>query len=800
MNFLIFILLFIFCFSNCLKPRKSIFDFNSPSLSGFGFIFANLRSNNQATNPTQPQNPSQPQNPNSDPNNSCSTGCSMNISGLTTGTISLNVGGQNFTINPSNSSITISTTDSQVNLEVNTHPDGFLCSLSPTTASISRTSTPTIQISCSVFAVNPVYQNNGRNWNDYVTNDGTDWISATDSSCNSSIDGGYNRCIHGGQYRQVVLTGINSCAGLFLSESLSAFNWRCVVVNGNARFYSYSLKEDKGVTDLVNFTTPAWLQNQITITKNGQAFAKTNPASWWTNPVVAGPVGGGTFSTLGQIVLLNLSSYSGTFTMSADKLSLVGPKNSFVNFTANCHNTSLNFNWVEGNFNFGNATFCLTGAPKYSVYRNIKIRTVSSGSEISSFTGIGTSNNYFSNWTTSGANKDFAALNFSCNNCKNNLARKIYDSNSSITTGFDISVSGGSKVRDFIILDSVASGALPAKLSVSGTGSELTNFFLSNFTIGNSFLKVDALSSGITNYTTFNSIISANAGAGNNYSSTGSNMTFRDTIFAHGSTSFNIVAGSLNNFFTGNLKVGPIAFPCTINASFGLATSTCANQGTSNASLTTGTSVSNSFVGPVTVDDSVNSSDSNGSLVLNSINDWTNFENPFRAWGKDGSGFSGFGNGSIHSGACTTGTCTIWDWSLRSTDTVARAVLPVPTGSDVGYHYWSPTTAPTCANIKGAVFGSICNRPNANPVNAATCTAAGGAMNNFCYTVYLRNALEIMEDGIGNENGICESNEDCIYTPNIGAYQGHGALTQFQTITSGTLNQINLYRYAVNGR
>ncbi len=54
-------------------------------------------------------------------------------------------------------------------------------------------------------------------------------------------------------------------------------------------------------------------------------------------------------------------------------------------------------------------------------------------------------------------------------------------------------------------------------------------------------------------------------------------------------------------------------------------------------------------------------------------------------------------------------------------------------------------------------------------------------------------------DGVGNDNGLCESSEACIYTPNIGAYQGHGRLQFMQTISGGNFSNIDLWRYGVNG-
>jgi hypothetical protein len=67
-------------------------------------------------------------------------------------------------------------------------------------------------------------------------------------------------------------------------------------------------------------------------------------------------------------------------------------------------------------------------------------------------------------------------------------------------------------------------------------------------------------------------------------------------------------------------------------------------------------------------------------------------------------------------------------------------------------------------------------------------------------TAFLRHAIEIAADGIGNDNLLCESNETCLYTPNIGSYQGHGTLISAGAFTNGTLTGITLMRYGSNGR
>jgi hypothetical protein len=73
------------------------------------------------------------------------------------------------------------------------------------------------------------------------------------------------------------------------------------------------------------------------------------------------------------------------------------------------------------------------------------------------------------------------------------------------------------------------------------------------------------------------------------------------------------------------------------------------------------------------------------------------------------------------------------------------------------------------------------------------------AVTTVCESTFLRHAAEIIGDGIGNDNGRCESNETCLYTPNMGSYQGHGALINAGAFTPGTLTSITLMKYQTNG-
>jgi parallel beta-helix repeat protein len=231
--------------------------------------------------------------------------------------------------------------------------------------------------------------------------------------------------------------------------------------------------------------------------------------------------------------------------------------------------------------------------------------------------------------------------------------------------------------------------------------------------------------------------------------------------------------GGTGNVFSGPLKVGNNAtgdcYVAAESGSEGLMDDAggvdlthdglCLEADASDfGTATTGVSLASSFVGKVTADDTVNPDDTNGTASYPAdptVFDWGNFDNIYRAWGLDGSAFAN----TDHMGQWTTGTGRIWDWSLKSTDTVIRNAFVAPTGDDTFTHTWSDTST----------------------------------------TTFLRNAVEISDDGVGNDNLLCESNEECLYMPNMASYQGHGALISAGAFTDGTITGVTLWKYTTNG-
>jgi hypothetical protein len=153
-----------------------------------------------------------------------------------------------------------------------------------------------------------------------------------------------------------------------------------------------------------------------------------------------------------------------------------------------------------------------------------------------------------------------------------------------------------------------------------------------------------------------------------------------------------------------------------------------------------------------------------GTATYTDILDWFNFENIMRFWGKDGSAYPASNN----RGNCTTGTCRIWDFSISSSDTIIL-------------------------NKSGDG-----NATNDAFVNLMDCPSQVSG-NETVGVLFLRNAYEIVDDGIGDNDGLCESSEACVYMPNVGAYQGHGTLNTC-VFQDGTIFDVTMYGHSSNGR
>lgn len=211
--------------------------------------------------------------------------------------------------------------------------------------------------------------------------------------------------------------------------------------------------------------------------------------------------------------------------------------------------------------------------------------------------------------------------------------------------------------------------------------------------------------------------------------------------------------------------------------------------------------VSGSFVGKITGDDPGSAVDSNGTASFADMlqgSDWWGRENFARAWQKD---WAVSTPTTANSGACAnSGICRLVDWSLRMAD----SVLLNKTGFGAGASSSNPTPGPgLCpSEIAGSeviIFDGGCSKEI--QVTSGSCVSAGGMWHPP--QVFLKNAIELPTVSDGDKDGLCESNETCIYTPNFGAYQGHGELrscTFNGALSSNTVGGVTMHFYSTNGR
>jgi hypothetical protein len=64
---------------------------------------------------------------------------------------------------------------------------------------------------------------------------------------------------------------------------------------------------------------------------------------------------------------------------------------------------------------------------------------------------------------------------------------------------------------------------------------------------------------------------------------------------------------------------------------------------------------------------------------------------------------------------------------------------------------------------------------------------------------HFHNAQEIMNDSVGNDNGLCEAGEDCEFAPFIGEHQGKGDYVDSCTINGVAANPTRIFKRAEYG-
>jgi hypothetical protein len=644
-----------------------------------------------------------------------------------------------------------------------------------------------------------VYPTNGAKWMDYVqySNTSLDRYHQSDTACTGAETGGPANCIHGGEKLKVVVNGCATCTNLKMTDSLGAFNWTCQVDGGTTTFYSQGLKDGKGLRDLVNATS--WKTNGVTLLEGGTNVATSNAATWWTNNVVAATIAtaGQSLATSGNIYTVASSSTGSGFNVGAHKVALVmlsGVRYTVTTATAankGCNTgtgaavansgtrcafgvPSFNFGWLEGDFDLQGAYYgIILGTVKYMVLRNLKVSSGPSGQPNILISAGGSNRLYDVVSENNVGGTTQSAFGIKLTGTAQNFLHKISIGNMG-QTGLQIE-SGAS--------DNIVTELLATNNQLEGigfwTGNKNTIAFA---TIAQNAANGIWLGQGspAASSNTFNSILAVNNGTNGLFLDTGgaSSNVAQFAAANNGTSGVQIGSGITGSVFSGNLVFGTNGAGGTTNcivnnATAGMAQGNPSNCSGTSANLVTGISAATSFLGKA-ASDTANTSDTSGTATYALGMDWSNFDNFFRTWGVDGGTFPD----ATNRGRCTTsGTCRIWDWRLESTVSVVRNTSN--NGSSANGAFSAGSACPA------AVDGS--------KVLTDQLTTA---------STFLLNAIEVVGDSSGDDDGLCESNEACLYAPNFGAYQGEGDYLNNGTctFTNGTVTGVTMHAYPTNGQ
>jgi len=640
------------------------------------------------------------------------------------------------------------------------------------------------------------------NWNDYVLNDSNpadhmNRFFSSGTKCDAQTAGltTLDTCFHAGEYRKSVIPGIGSCDGVGVVDDNNQFAWQCIEINAGVEVYSTSLADQNGLSDLIDFDKKAWKDKSLTVVRNGVVYAESEPAKWWSNPIAIVPesdvpveLAGGTNIYLAIPAEANADIYtqffeinqSGVVLVIHPSVTLTAPVQGSPNAVVEIANkAAVSFVWFEGAIDARQSQFGLRmDESNHCRVERAEIFNTDSASGTGIYSAMGRANFFRNIRVHDNAN----GLTMNALHSSDNRIHKLYSSNNS-STGLEISASN---VVNEVVLTNNGLGLS----SVDNSGNYVTTILAANNGMGLRYIytggNVIQNGSFVSNATSgvvargsqdqFINTLAVHNNRGVEIPLNGGNSLFHGLflndnlemgLYINGGSTGNVFSGLLNVGFNGvdqnNCHVGGIdGADASEGEIYGLAIGTsCQPDDPAIATAVIGEqTMAGGFVGVID-DDDVNDSDDAGPPAFDRVIDWTYFDYFFRAYGRLGVAIPDVNV----VGRCDQGQCIVWDWQLHT-------AAPAFEVNDV-----------TDANVAYEVDRNRTNSYFIQPF-----------------------AVEILDDGIGNENGLCDREyESCIFSPNAGAYQGHGKLVKLGTHRISDSNSvprlynIELYRYESNG-
>jgi hypothetical protein len=593
--------------------------------------------------------------------------------------------------------------------------------------------------------VEPVYPG-APNWMDHIRRSKPDLPSygQPEALCDPVADSQIGACVHAGELR-MVRTTLTSCTGLSVKDALDALQWRCDDTDGAAVIYSTGLREEASLGHLLQ--AGGFKPNHVVVQQGaGGPVLKSASAVWWKNPVKPLPPSDSAdpvkLQGAGTIYTVSADTSANGYEIADDKVAVVvlpgvtltlrdGADNCAVISGQYYHRCLLaasarRFVWIEGHLHGAG------GADAFGIravdLHYLRLRRVQADSFWHSGLGLEEIQTSRLEWVTANNNGLFG-VNIAAIN--------------TVLSRISAFGNGRSQGNSGLILDGASSHNVVTRLTAASNhenGALLFGSSGSN-TVGfatlahNSFAGVAIQGEG---QNTLFQLLGLRAGTGGcGFTSTSPGNRVAQSAFGH--NHFGVAVGTNAVTLSHDIVMAGNTVDCHAKG----ADVSCSTLG-GTLRLFKVPDMTKVVLGKVSTDDTANLSDSGGAALRGQIDDWTGFESRLRGWGADG--IDALGHVS-NAGPCLT-KCRIWDWHLGPD---ANTWLRVR----------DTTGKPSSASVEQ---GKPCPAAASGDV---TLTDKSG-------NTFLLHALELMADGLGDDDGLCESNEACVYRPHPGD-DGHGA-------------------------
>lgn len=603
-------------------------------------------------------------------------------------------------------------------------------------------------VSRNVASMSPTFPMNGALWNQYVVSSGAPWES-TDVACDPMADR-FDACLNGGEHRTVVLDGVSSCADIEAADALDAFEWACVEEDG-VRVVSTRLRPSVRMLDLIDPIALRFRENWLEVQTPTQRFS-TAPAIWWKNPVrglreVEGLVTTNAFDVL--VVPDGLTSAG--LRLQGDSLTLLvdgtltavegGPEDCLDGESGCLVEIVGDFNWVEGTFDGDDADRVSSALAirdsRFARARHVRVR--------------GT-------WGAPAGNPpQGGALHVS--RVRASRFHEV-DSHDAGHTGIRFDEGEGNELASARVSRSTIYGIwlsgsdrnVIRDTHVNAAGHE--SYWLAGSSADNTVVNGRATGSEQGRHVLFGEarntmhrVLAANL-RGDAFDVTAPDNTLSQIVAFDVSEdgmqisdprtqvvhyaclhcrdgALVLDSGGAEVEAHGEWLLGPSAQPCTINDSSSTPgiDAACMPQDASTARIQLGAAVGDDF-GRRVASDATNGAEVTTAFEQLEPTHWSEFDAPERGWSLD------LPPGDPTSDRRCEGmnVCRMWEWSLGASS-VLRDVL----GSFA-----------TCS--AGPVVVDRQEPPN----------------------TYFANAEEIAFDFVGDDDGLCEAGEHCVFTPHLG--------------------------------